>query len=147
MGRSYPIFLIGILILFFVVCTRIPVFGKEIYESPKSEKKVKTAMQTLQDGLDDLEDALLQDNVDLAVKLAHEIAGACHFVCNIDVTRSTLSKGEQKEFERLRKNMHYRIDGMTLAADEGLTSVVLGESYKVREACDTCHQVFRKKKK
>ncbi|MFQ5863165.1 MAG: hypothetical protein ACE5IC_10705, partial [Candidatus Brocadiales bacterium] len=108
---------------------------------------VKTAMQTLQDGLDDLEDAVLQENVNLAVKLAHEIDEAAHFICDIDLTRSALSKDEQREFERLRKSLHFRVDSMALAADEGLTNVVLDESYKVREACDTCHDVFKKKKK
>lgn len=132
-------------LVLFTFCTEMPVFGKEIYEEAKSEKKVKSAMQTLQDGLDDLEDALLKDNISVAVKLAHEIDEACHFVCDIDLTRSALTKDEQKEFERLRKSLHYRIDGMTLAADEGLASVVLDESYKVREACDACHQVFKKK--
>lgn len=142
MERFSPVLLACMFILF-VTCTKTPAFGKAIYESPESEKEVKSAMQTLQDGLDNLEDAVLQENIDLAVKLAHEIDVACHFVCNIDVARSALSKDEQREFVKLRKNLHYKVDSMVSAADEGRTDVVLEQSFKVREACNTCHQRFK----
>lgn len=142
MRRLYPVLLTSMFFVF-IICTKTPAFGKAIYKSPESEENVKTTMQTLQDGLDDLEDAVLQDNIDLAVKLAHEIDVACHFVCTIDLASSALSKDEQKQFVKLRKNLHYHVDSMASAADEGRTDEVLELSFKVREACDNCHQRFK----
>jgi len=72
MERLHSILLSGVLILL-TLCTGAPASGKEVYESPESEQKVKDTMTVLQDGLDDLEDAVLQGDIDLAVKLAREI--------------------------------------------------------------------------
>ncbi len=145
MGRSYPILLPGVLIvLMLCVCTIYPALGKEIYESEKSEEKVTDTMKILEEGLDNLEDAVLQENLPLAVKLTHEIDEASHFICAIDLSRSTLSKPEQKEFMRLRKTLHRRIHDLTTAADEGNTDAMLEDSFRVREACETCHHDFKK---
>lgn len=146
MEGLHSILLSGVLILL-TLCAGAPAFGKEIYESPESEQKVKDTMTVLQDGLDDLEDAVLQGDIDLAVKLSHEIDEASHRICNIDLSRSALSKDEQQEFERLRKTLHFRTDKLTQAADKGNNDEILDQSYKVREACDTCHTAFKKKKK
>ena len=128
MLRFYPILLTGVLILF-LVCTKTTAFGKEIYDAPSSEHKVKDAMKTLDDGLDKLEDAILKDNFDLAVELADQVDEACHHVCDLDLSRSELSKQEQKEFVGLRKDMHMRIEVMRLAVEKGHADVVLEESY------------------
>lgn len=146
MEKFYSILLSGVLILL-TICVEAPVSGKEVYKSPEGEQKVKDAMTALQGGLDDLEDAVLQGDVDLAVSLAQEINEASRFICNIDLSRSALSKDEQKEFERLRKTMHFRTNKLTEAANRGHTDEILDQSYKVREACDTCHAEFKKGKK
>jgi hypothetical protein len=72
------------------VCTKTTAFGKEIYETPSSEHKVKDAMKTMQEDLDNLEDAVLKDDFDLAVRLANEIDEANHYVCNLDLSRTEL---------------------------------------------------------
>ena len=144
MGRFYPVLLAGLVVLF-MVYTKAPVFGKEIYESPSSEVKVKDAMKTLQQGLDNLEEAVLKDDMPLAVKLAREVDNASHFICNLDLARSEFSKKEKQEFVKLREDMHKRIDIMAVAVEKGLPDVVIEESYKVRESCENCHKVFKKK--
>src|SRR3989338_618481 len=144
MGRFYPVLLAGSVVLF-MVYTKAPVFGKEIYESPSSEVKVKDAMKTLQQGLDNLEEAVLKDDMPLAVKLAREVDNASHFICNLDLARSEFSKKEKQEFVKLREDMHKRIDIMAVAVEKGLQDVVIEESYKVRESCENCHKVFKKK--
>lgn len=144
MDRFYPVFLAGTVILF-IVCTRVPAFGKEIYEAPSSEVKVKDAMKTLQEGLDGLEEAVLKDDMPQAVKLAHEVDEACHYVCNLDLSRAELSRKEKLEFVKLRDNMHKRIEIMSVAVDKGIPDVAMEESYKVRESCENCHRVFKRK--
>lgn len=144
MGRFYPVLLAG-LVVSFMVDTKAPVFGKEIYESPSSEVKVKDAMKTLQQGLDNLEEAVLKDDMALAVKLAREVDNASHFICNLDLARSEFSKKEKQDFVKLREDMHKRIDIMAVAVEKGLPDVVIEESYKVRESCENCHKVFKKK--
>lgn len=145
MGNFHSIMLSGVLILT-MLFIRAPAFGKEIYDSAESEKKVKGVMTVLQDGLDDLEDAVLQGNTDQAVSLARQISEASHYICNIDLNRSALSEDEQREFERLRKTLHFRTNKLTQAADKGNSDVILDQSFKVREACDTCHAEFKKGK-
>ncbi len=145
MGRFYPVVLAATLILS-MLCIEAPAFGKELYESDKSEEKVKDTMQILQEGLDELEEAVLRDDINLAVKITHEIEEAAHFICDIDLSQSTLSKEEQREFERLRKTLHKRMHNLTDAADNGDTDAVLENSFKVRDACDTCHHDFKKGK-
>ena len=144
MERLHSILLSGVLILL-TLCTGAPAFGKEIYETPSSEVKVKDTMKTLQEGLDNLEEAVLKDDMPLAVKLAREVDEASHYICKLNLSNSELSKKEQQEFVKLREDMHKRIDIMAVAVEKGLPDVVIEESYKVRESCENCHKVFKKK--
>ena len=144
MGRFYPVLLAGSVVLF-MVYTKAPVFGKEVYETPSSEVKVKDTMKTLQEGLDNLEEAVLKDDMPMAVKLAREVDEASHYICKLNLSNSELSKKEQQEFVKLREDMHKRIDIMAVAVEKGLPDVVIEESYKVRESCENCHKVFKKK--
>ncbi len=145
MDRFYP-FLMAVVPLSFILTVGNSTFGKELYEADKSEEKVKDTMTIMQDDLDDLDDAIMQVNVALAVKLTHELDEASHFICHIDLERSTLSKDEQEEFERLRKTLHRRLQGLTAAANKGDSDAMLEQSFKVREACDVCHHDFKKGK-
>jgi hypothetical protein len=145
MGKL-SLFLMAVVPLSFILTVGNSTFGKELYEADKSEEKVKDTMTIMQDDLDDLDDAIMQENVALAVKLTHELDEASHFICHIDLERSTLSKDEQEEFERLRKTLHRRLHGLTEAADKGDADAMLEQSFKVREACDTCHHDFKKGK-
>ncbi len=145
MDRFYP-FLMAVVPLLFILSVVNPALGRELYESDKSVEKVKDTMTIMQDDLDDLDDAIMQENVALAVKLTHELDEASHFICHIDLERSTLSKEDQEEFERLRKTLHRRLHGLAAAADKGDTDAMLEQSFKVRDACDTCHQDFKKGK-
>jgi len=90
MERLHSILLSGVLILL-TLCTGAPAFGKEIYESPESEQKVKDTMTVLQDGLDDLEDAVLvlqRDELHEAAVLRRGMpcgrhnTGQCHAATN-----------------------------------------------------------------
>ncbi len=143
MLKSYPILLTGVFILF-LVCTKTTAFGKEIYEAPSSEHKVKDAMQTMQEDLDKLEDAVLKDDFKLAVRLTNEIDEANHYVCNLDLSRTELSKQEQNKFKQLRNDMHKQTHALRLAVDEDNADMVLEESHKLRGTCENCHQVFKK---
>ena len=144
MLKSYPILLTGVFILF-LVCTKTTAFGKELYEAPSSENKVKDAMKTMQEDLDKLEDAVLKDDFKQAVRLANEIDEANHYVCNLDLSRTELSKQEQNKFKRLRNDMHKQTDALRLAVDTDNPDMVLEESHKLRETCENCHQVFKEK--
>ena len=123
----------------------MPQVPKELYEAPSSEHKVKDAMKTMQEDLDNLEDAVLKDDFDLAVRLANEIDEANHYVCNLDLSRTELSKQEQNKFEQLRNDMHKQTHALRLAVDKDSPDMVLEESHKLRGTCENCHQVFKKK--
>jgi predicted GNAT family acetyltransferase len=144
MLRFYPILLTGVFILF-LVCTKTTAFGKELYEAPSSEHKVKDAMTIMQEDLDNLEDAVLKDDFKQAVRLSNEIDEANHYVCNLDLSRTELSKQEQNKFNQLRNDMHKQTHALRLAVDKGSPDMVLEESHKLRETCENCHQVFKKK--
>ncbi len=143
MGRFYPFFLAGVFVLS-TLCISVPASGKEIYKSKKSEEKVKNTMEILQEGLDELEEAVLKDDIPATIKITHELDEASHFICNINLSQSTLSKADQQEFERLRQTLHRRMHALSEAADEGNTDAVLEQSFKVRDACETCHHDFKK---
>jgi cytochrome c556 len=140
MKRFYLSVLSGVGVLMF---TGSLLCGEDPLRSEATQ--VKSTMKVLDEYLNKVEDAIIAEDLLKAASLAKELDTATHKLCNVDVSKTKLSSSEQQEFNRLREDLHYRVERLNSAAKESSVEVAQFEFEKARQSCGNCHNLFKKR--